>query len=168
MKRTMATMMLGATLALSLPAAAQPAAGKRAEVRREVTDFLMQRLTQELALDAPTAAQVRQIWDRYQTQIDGVHREMGMAMKELKVQLAAPTPDDARLTQLADLIHADRLKAQELDSQRVGDLRRVLTPVQFAKAIVISPKLKREVQRQIMQAIRGGQGPQPPPGEEVE
>jgi len=88
-----------------------------------------------------------------------------MAMKELKAQLAAPTPDDARLGQLSDLVHNDRLKVEELDHQRVGELRRVLTPVQFAKAIVVSPKLKREVQRQIMQAIRGQQ---PPPGDEAE
>jgi len=56
MKRALTTMIVGATLALSLPAAAQPDGAKRAQVRQQVTDFMMQRLTQELALDAPTAA----------------------------------------------------------------------------------------------------------------
>ncbi len=164
MKRALFTILLGATLALSLPALAQPAAAKRAQVRQQVTDFMMQRLTQELGLDAAGTAQMRAIWDRYQTQIEGVRKEMWMAMKELKAQLAAPTPDNARLTQLSDLIHNDRLKVEELDHQRIGDFRRMLTPVQFAKAIVISPKLKREVQQQIMQAVRA----QHPNAEEAE
>ncbi len=164
MRRALTMMLLGATLALSLPASAQPDVARRAQVRQQVTDFMMQRLTQELQLDAPTAAQVRQIWDRYQTQIEGVRKEMGTAMKELRAQLAAPTPDNARLTQLADLLHNDRLKVEELDHQRIGELRSVLTPVQFAKAIVVSPKLKRETQQQIMQAIRANR----PGNEEVE
>jgi Spy/CpxP family protein refolding chaperone len=156
MKRTLASMFLGATLALSLPAAAQPDAQRRAQVRQQVTDFMMQRLTQELALDPPATAQVRQMWERYQQQIEGVHKEMWMAMKELKAQLGAPTPDNARLTQLSDLVFNDRLKVEELDHQRVCELRRVLTPVQFAKAIVVSPQIKRQVQHQVMQAVGAG------------
>ncbi len=165
MKRILAMIVIGATTLLTAPAFAQPDGARRAQVRQQVTDFLIQRLTQELALDAPTAAQVRQIWEQYQTQIEGTRKEMGMAMRELKAQLAQPSPDNARLSQLADLLHNDRLKVEELDHQRTGDLRRVLTPVQWAKAIVISPKLKRQVQQQIMQAVRAGQ---PPAGEENE
>jgi Spy/CpxP family protein refolding chaperone len=158
MKRTLAMMFLGATLALSVPALAQPDVQKRAQVRRQATDLVMSRLAQELALDAAAQAQMRQIWDRYEVQIEGVRKEQWLAMKELKSQLAAPTPDNAKLTQLSDLIHNDRLKVETLDHQRVGDFRRMLTPVQFAKAIVVTPKIRREVQQQVMQAIRGQRG----------
>ncbi len=151
MKRTLLIVLL----AVSGPALAQPDVQKRAQVQQQATDLMMQRLTQELQLDAATQAQVRQIWERTQTQIQGVRKEMWLAMKELKAQLQSPTPDNARLTQLSDLVFNDRVKVEQLDQQRIGELRRVLTPVQFAKAIVVSPKIKREVQQQVMQALRG-------------
>ncbi|HEX9103193.1 MAG TPA: periplasmic heavy metal sensor [Polyangia bacterium] len=164
MKRTLSMILVGATLSLSLPALAQPDLQKRAAVRRQATDLMMQRLTQELALDAPAQAQVRAIWDRYEAQIEGVRKEQWMAMKELKAQLAAPSPDNARLTQLSDLVFNDRAKVEAHDHQRVGEFRRVLTPVQFAKAIVVSPQIRRQLQQQMMQSLRGQQ----PSGEETE
>ena len=77
MKRALTTMIVGATLALSLPAAAQPDGAKRAQVRQQVTDFMMQRLTQELALDAPTAAQVRADLGRYRPRSTASARRCG-------------------------------------------------------------------------------------------
>jgi hypothetical protein len=161
MKRTLTMMMLAGALALTTPAAAQgPLAQKRAAVRQQVMQYMMQQLTQELALDASAAARVREIWERYQQQIDGVHREQGMIFKELKSQLAAPTPDNARLTQLSDLAFANRQKAESLDLQRVGEFKRMLTPPQFAKLILLSPKLRREIQQQVWKAMKDAQ-PQP-------
>ncbi len=161
MRRIMTMALLAGALGLALPAAAQPDARKRQEVRREVTEFMLTQLQRQLALDAPTMQRVRDIWQRYQAQIDGVHQELGMAMRELKAQLAAPQPDDARLTQLSDLVLSDRLKAQEIDTQRIRELKRALTPAQFAKAIVVTPQIRRQVQQQVVRALRNGQ-----PGEE--
>ena len=159
MKRTMTVMML--SLALALPAAAQgPLAQKRAALRQQVTDYMLQHVTQELALDAPSAARVREIWERYQTQIEGVHREQGMIFKELKSQLAAPSPDNAKMTQLSDLAMQNKLKVEQLDNQRAQEFRRLLTPPQMAKLIVITPKLRQEVQRQFWKAMQEAQQPQ--------
>lgn len=165
MKRTLSMILLGATLSLSLPALAQPDQQKRAQVRQQATDLMMQRFTQELALDPATREQLRQSWDRAQAQIEGVRKEMWLAMKELKAQLASPAPDNARLSQLSELVFNNRLKVEELEHARIGEWRRILTPVQFAKAILVSPKIKREVQQQVMQAVRGMR---PGNGEDVE
>lgn len=157
---TMAAMML--TLTLALPAAAQgPLAQKRAALKQQVTDYMIQQLTQQVPLDAPTATRVREIWVRYQDQIEGVHREQGMIMKELKSLLAAAQPNDARLTQLSDQALANKLKVEQLDNQRALELRRVLTPVQLAKVIVISPALRRQVQQQFWKAMQEAQAQQP-------
>lgn len=164
MRRTMTAMMLVG--ALSLPAAAQgPLAQKRAALRQQVTDYLVQHVTQELQLDAPAVARLREIWERYQTQIDGVHRETGMIFKELKAQLAAAAPNDARLSQLADQAMQNKAKAELLDSQRVAELKRMLTPAQFAKLMLISPRLRHEIQQQFWKAMKDVEQP-PPPGEE--
>ncbi len=166
MKRTVAMMMLGATLSLSLPALAQPDVQKRAQVRQQATELVMQRLTQELALDPATQAQLRQSWDRTQSQIEGVRKEMWLAMKELRAQLQSPTPDNARLSQLSDVVVNDRAKVEQLEQQRIAEWRRILTPAQFAKAVLVSPRIKREVQQQVMQAVRGMRAPGG--GEDVE
>jgi Spy/CpxP family protein refolding chaperone len=159
MNRSLSSLILAGTLALSLPAAAQPDGQKRAQVRQRVTDFAMQQIVQELALDAPTAQRFKAVADRYEPQIAGLHREVGMAMKELKAQLAAPQPDEARLGQLADTIVNDRSKVQALEAQRTADNRRVLTPTQFAKLVVAWPKINRQVKIEMFKAMHNGQAP---------
>src|SRR5213076_1340465 len=105
MKRTLATVMMVGCLALALPAAARQGDGqKRAQVRKQIADYALGQLTQQLGLDAATAAKFREVSERYQQQIAGVHREVGLAMRELKAQLAATPPNDARLQQLADTV----------------------------------------------------------------
>jgi Spy/CpxP family protein refolding chaperone len=89
-----------------------------------------------------------------------------MAMKELKAQLAAPNPDEARLSQLADLVVADRGKVQALEAQRTADNRRVLTPAQFAHLIVVWPQINRQIRVEMWKAMHGGQTPKS--GEEIE
>jgi Spy/CpxP family protein refolding chaperone len=159
MNRSLASMILCGTMALSLPALAQPDVQKRAQVRQRITDFAMQQITQELALDAATAQRLRAVSDKYEAQIGGLHREVGMAMKELKAQLAAAQPDEAKLAQLADTIVNDRTKVQALEAQRTTENRRVLTPTQFAKLVVAWPKINRQIKLEMYKAMHGGQAP---------
>jgi Spy/CpxP family protein refolding chaperone len=166
MKRTFATIFLGGALALSLPAFAQPDGQKRAQVRQRITEYAFQQITQELGLDPATAARFRAVGEKYEPQIQGLHREVGMAMKELKAQLAAPQPDERRLQQLADTIVGDRSKVQALEAQRTAENRAVLTPTQFAKLVVTWPKINRQIRVEMWKAMHGGQTPAN--GEEME
>jgi DNA-binding transcriptional MerR regulator len=166
MKRTLAAMMMVGALALSVPAAAQPDGQKRAQVRQRIAEYAMEQLTQQLALDAPTAARFREVADRYQAQLAGVHKETGMALKEIKAQLAAPQPDSARLAQLTDLVLQNRAKSQALEAQRSAENRRVLSPVQFAKLMTIWPKVNRQIHVEMWKAAHGGA--EPAAGEEME
>jgi len=159
MNRSLTSMILCGALALSLPAMAQPDGQKRAAVRQQITDFAMQQITTELALDPTTAQRFRAVADKYEPQIAGIHREVGMAMKELKAQLAAPQPDEGRLAQLANTIVSDRSKVQALEAQRTADNQRVLTPTQFAKLIVVWPKINRQIKLEMYKAMHGGQAP---------
>jgi Spy/CpxP family protein refolding chaperone len=159
MNRSLSSLILAGALALSLPAAAQPDGQKRAQVRQRITDFAMQQITQELALDAPTAQRFKDVAAKYEPQIAGLHREVGMAMKELKAQLAAAQPDEGKLQQLADTIVNDRTKVQALEAQRTADNRRVLTPTQFAKLVVAWPKINRQIKIEMFKAMHGGQAP---------
>lgn len=161
MRRIVLALILLGGVGASLPARAQPLQQRRAQVRKQVTDYMMLHLVQELALDATTAQRVRDLWDRYQDQIAGVRREMNMATKELQAQLAAVDADNARLQQLSDLILSDRQKVQALEMQRIRELRGLLTPAQFAKAIIVSPKIQQQVRRQMWQLAHPNAGAAP-------
>jgi Spy/CpxP family protein refolding chaperone len=152
MKRTLVAM---GTMLVLLPqlAWAQPVAQKRAQVRQHISDYVVQQSTQQLGLDATQAGRFREIWSRYDQQLWGVHKEQGMAMKELKEQLATPTPNEALLTQLADTIVRNKAKVQQLEAQRTEELRHVLTAVQFGKGLVIAPKLQHDVKEQTWKAM---------------
>ncbi|MCU1282889.1 MAG: hypothetical protein JWM53_6435 [bacterium] len=160
MNRIVTSMIVCSALALALPAAAQPGDGqKRAQVRQRITEFAMQQITQQLALDAATAQRFRAVAEKYEPQIGGLHREVGMAVKELKAQLGSPQPDEAKLSQLADTIVNDRSKVQALEAQRTTENRRVLTPAQFAKLVVVWPQINRQIKVEMYKAMHGGQAP---------
>jgi hypothetical protein len=152
-------MATAALLAWALPAGAQPVAQKRAEVRERIAEWGMQQLTRELGLDAGQVPRFREIWTRYQQQIDGANKETGLAMRELKAQLAAATPDDARLRQLADLVVANRQKVQQLEDQRTSELRAMLSGTQFARGVVFAPELHKQLHEQMQKAMRGDKAP---------
>ena len=158
MKRSLMAMIVGGALTLSTVAMAQDGQ-KRAQVRQRITEFAMTQIQSQLGLDAPTLQRFRAVADKYEPQIAGLHKEMGMAMKELRAQLAAAQPDDARLSQLADTVVNDRSKVQALEAQRTTDNRRVLTPAQFAKLIVVWPQINRQVKIEMYKAMHGGQAP---------
>lgn len=159
MNRSLTSMILCSALALSVPALAQPDGQKRAQVRQQITEYAMKQITTELGLDPQTAQRFRDVAGKYEPQIGGLHREVGMAMKELKAQLAAPQPDEARLSQLADTIVNDRSKVQALEAQRTADNRRVLTPTQFAKLVVVWPQINRQIKIEMYKAMHGGNAP---------
>ncbi|HEX6838259.1 MAG TPA: hypothetical protein VF334_16900, partial [Polyangia bacterium] len=104
MNRSWTAMILSGALLVSLPALAQPDGQKRAQIRQRITDFAMQQIQQQLALDPATAQRFRAVADKYEPQIAGLHREIGMAMRELKAQLASAQPDETTLSRLADTI----------------------------------------------------------------
>ena len=159
MKRSWTAMIVCGALLLPLAAQAQPDGQKRAQIRQHITDFAMQQIQQQLALDAATLQRFRAVADKYEPQIAGMHREIGMAMRELKAQLASPQPDEAVLSRLADTIVNDRTKVQALEAQRTAENRSVLTPTQFAKLVVAWPKINRQVKLEMYKAMHGGQAP---------
>jgi Spy/CpxP family protein refolding chaperone len=161
MKRSLMAMMVCGALALATatPALAQPDGQKRAQARERITEFTMQKIQAEVGLDAPTLQRFRAVADKYEPQIAGIHREVGMAMRELKAQLAAAQPDETTLSRLSDTIVNDRTKVQALEAQRTADNRSVLTPTQFAKLVVAWPKINRQIKLEMYKAIHGGQAP---------
>jgi Spy/CpxP family protein refolding chaperone len=134
------------------PVAAAAAAGgdKRSpeQLRKEVLERMRAlrawRIVEELKLDESTSARLFPILARYDEQELALAAERRDIAIELRALLAAARPDDAKLTGAINRMLANRAKKHALRDERINELRKVLTPVQQARLVLLLPQLERE------------------------
>ena len=161
MRRLIAGVLMGtAVAAAAAPASAQgphrgpavaPAGGdKRSsdQLRKEVLERMRAlrawRIVEELKLDETASARLFPILAKYDEQELALAAERRDIAQELRGLLAAPRPDDAKLTAAIERMLANRVKRHALKDERIKELRKVLTPVQQAKLVLLLPRLERE------------------------
>ena len=132
-------------------AAGAPAGGdKRSpeQLRKEVLERMRAlrawRIVEELKLDEGTSARLFPILARYDEQELALAAERRDIAIELRALLAAPRPDDTKLTAAINRMLANRAKKHTLRDERINELRKVLTPVQQARLVLLLPQLERE------------------------
>jgi Spy/CpxP family protein refolding chaperone len=132
-------------------AAAAPAGGdKRSpeQLRKEVLERMRAlrawRIVEELKLDESTSARLFPILARYDEQELALAAERRDIAIELRALLAAPRPDDTKLTAAINRMLGNRAKKHTLRDERINELRKVLTPVQQARLVLLLPQLERE------------------------
>ena len=88
--------------------------------------------------------------------------ERHVIMRELREDTEAAHPDDARLTATLNKLLANRAAQRALHDDRIKDVRKVLTPVQQAKLVLLLPRMEHDFAGWIHEASgRGGGGPGP-------
>ena len=171
MRRLIAGVLMGTAVAAAAPASAQgphrgpaaaPAGGdKRSsdQLRKEVLERMRAlrawRIVEELKLDENASARLFPILARYDEQELALAAERRDIAQELRTLLAAPRPDDAKLSAAIDRMIANRVKRHAFKDERIKELRKVLTPVQQAKLVLLLPRLEREFAQFIREV--GGQ-----------
>jgi len=149
------------------PAAVAPTAGadKRSpeQLRKEVLERMRAlrawRIVDELKLDETTSARLFPILAKYDDQELTLADERRDIAQEIRTQLAAPHPDDAKLTATINRMLANRTKKHALRDERFKELRKVLTPVQQAKLVLLLPRLEREFAQSIREVAGQPDGP---------
>ena len=134
------------------PPAAAPAAAadKRTpdQLRKEVVERMRAlrawRIVEELKLDETTSARLFPILAKYDEQELALAAERRDIAQELRALLAAPRPDEGKLTAAINRMLANRAKKHALRDERIAELRKVLTPVQQATLVLLLPRLERE------------------------
>ena len=160
MRRLIAGVLMGtAVAAAAAPASAQgphrgpaaPAGGdKRSsdQLRKEVLERMRAlrawRIVEELKLDETASARLFPILAKYDEQELALAAERRDIARELRALLAAPHPDDTKLSAAIERMLANRVKRHALKDERIKELRKVLTPVQQAKLVLLLPQLERE------------------------
>jgi Spy/CpxP family protein refolding chaperone len=134
----------------------------RAKVRDRVRQEVITRLTTMVAMDAQTSQRFRAVLDAVDAQIADRQKDNGAAFRELKQLVDSGHADAAGVDRLADRMCQNREKIAQLETQRAHDVRQVLTPVQYGQLILATPKIQKEVRKEMWKAMAHGEAPEEP------
>lgn len=148
------------------PTAPAPTDGKygresKARLTEQVMDQMralrMWKITEELKLDEATASRLFPVLARFDEQARTIGRERHEVYRELRSAVDAPHPDQAKISALVDRMEALQGRRAAMEQERAKATRKVLTPLQQAKLILVMPRIDEAFRRQIRDAVRGGE-----------
>ena len=138
------------------------------QLRKEVLDRMRAlrafKIVEALKLDEATSGRLFPILARYDDKEMAIAAERHALMRELREATEAAHPDDARLTATLNKLQANRAKQHAMHDDRVKDVRKVLTPIQQARLVLLLPRLERDFAGWIHEA--SGRGGPPSLGDE--
>jgi len=152
------------TLALALAVAApvvhaQPApdAGmnRREKIKKKIRALRAYTLTEELSLDEQTAGKLFPMLAKYDDEFDKLL--VARVDLEKRLQDAGSQTDTKAVDKLIDEATANQKALWDTEVKRVADLRKILTPQQVARTLVVLPKMERQIQNQLRKAAMAKQ-----------
>ena len=143
------------------PVFAQPglgpaAADKREKIKKKIRALRAYTLTEELQLDETTAGKLFPILAKYDDELDRLLVQRADLERRLKA--SNDVKDPRALNTLIDEAVANQKAFWDSQERRVAELRKILTPAQTARLLVVLPAFERRIQNQLQRAIRGGPG----------
>jgi Spy/CpxP family protein refolding chaperone len=90
---------------------------------------------------------------KYRDQAKPIWQDARATRQSLQAELGKAQPDDATLTQLEDRLASDRQQMMAIHQQRNAELKKELTPKQYAELMLRRPRFGRHMHRG-----EGGQG----------
>ena len=131
-------------------------AERRERIKKRIRALRAYTLTDELNLDEAGAAKLFPILAKYDDEIGKHLIDRAKRRQELA---AAIGRNDAKATDKAiDDLVANQKAIWAIDEKRFAELRKVLTPAQAGRLLVVLPALERKVQNMLARAIAGRAG----------
>lgn len=150
MIRALLVLLLAGT-ALAQPRS--PAQDRREVVKKKIRAMRAYTLTEELGLDEQAAAKLFPILARW----DDVTDKLLQQRVDIQRRLASTT-DAKQLDKVIDEAVANQKAFWDLEDKRLAELRKVLSPPQTAKLLVVLPAFERKIQNQLRRAIARQRG----------
>jgi len=135
---------------LAQPAATQPAAaqpqGRREKIKQRIRALRAYTLTEQLDLDEATAAKLFPALAKYDDEFD----KLLLARTELqrRLEAAGTIKDPKEVDKLVDEAVANQKALWATEEQRLAQLRKILTPAQTARVLVVLPQMERKITNQ--------------------
>ena len=149
---------------LAAVAHAGPGQAKREEIREKIRAMRIARLIQVLDLDERGASRLTPIIDRAYDQMAAITKDSGEARRDLRLLVVIQPPDAVKINRLIDRLLANKAKVEAVEASMLADVRRVLSPVQMARLVVVLPEINHQIQQQIRRAAGIGPGGANRPG----
>lgn len=147
------------------PGLGPAAADKREKIKKKIRALRAYTLTEELSLDETTAGKLFPVMAKYDDELDRLLVQRADIERRLKA--SGDIKDPRALDKLIDEAAANQKAFWDSQERRLGELRKILTPAQTARLLVVLPALERKIQNQLQRAIRGGSGPGARKGKEL-
>jgi Spy/CpxP family protein refolding chaperone len=150
---------LGLLFATAPPALAQKGGnGMREKVKERVRALRIAKLIEMLDMDDQTVAKIMPIINRGYDDIGLVAKESGEARRELQSLMAADKPDNDKINKLIDRLLVNKDKVEKIEGDMMREARKVLTPAQMGKMVVVLPEVNQQINRMIKRAAEGEGG----------
>jgi hypothetical protein len=151
-------------VAVAAPVAAQPApdriAERRERIKQRIRALRAYTLTEQLSLDEQTAARLFPVLAKFDDEFD----KLLMARIDLqrRLQSAADLKDPRAIDKLIDEALANQRALWDTEDKRLAQLRKILTPAQVARVLIVLPAMERKIQNQLRKAVQRQRQPGQP------
>jgi hypothetical protein len=131
---------------------------RREKVKQKIRALRAYALTEALSLDEKTAARMFPVLAKWDDVTDKLTAQRIDVQRQLE---AASGKDNKTVDTLIDDAMANQRALVDLEEKRLAELRKILTPVQTAKLLIVLPQFERRIRNQLARAIqnRGGGNP---------
>ena len=153
--------------AFSSTALAQPA-NRREKIKERIRALRAYTLTSELQLDEQTAGKLFPTLAKYDGEFDKLLQQRMDIQRRLEA--AGDLKDPKEADKLIDEAVANQRALWDTEDKRLTQLRKILTPAQVARVLVVLPAMERKIQNQLRKAVQRQQRKQanPRPGAPVD
>jgi hypothetical protein len=124
---------------------------RREQIKKKIRALRAYTLTEELALDEQTAGRLFPVLARFDDETDRLLEKRVDVQRRLR--RADSLRDGRAIERLIDEAVANQRGFWELEDKRLAELRKILTPIQAARLLVVLPALERRIQNQLRKAI---------------
>jgi hypothetical protein len=129
-------------------------AERREQIKKKIRAVRAYTLTEELTLDEATASRLFPLLARYDDETDKLLEKRVELQRRLR--RADAMRDPRAIDRLIDEALANQRAFWDLEDRRIVELRKVLSPAQAAKLLVVLPALERRIENQLRRAITQG------------
>lgn len=131
---------------------AQPVpAERREQIKKKIRAMRAFELTEELQLDEGTASRLFPVLARFDDETDKLLARR--ADLQRKLRHADTMRDPNAVEHLIDEALNNQRAFWALEDRKIAELRKILTPLQVTKLLVVLPALERKIQTQLRKAI---------------
>ncbi len=138
---------------------AVPAQQRRQQIKKRIQALRAAELTTQLDLDGPTAAKLTALLDHYDDDTDRLVQQR--VELTAKLRGLGPNTTSGEANRLVDDALDNAKAFRDLEDRRISEIRKLLSPVQTAKLLVVLPEFERRIQNQLKNAIQNAPGNKP-------